>query len=286
MATIKHKQKRKTLIQLGQSHFAWAVVPLVVVTAVGAGSLMTRHSYAATPVVSAFPVGAWNLDENPILPNSQVADTYGLSPGQTPTNWSGSSVASLSGSGTGAYYFPGWQNRIGAKSVDATASSFSIANDNRFNPETKDFSVSLWVKALDPSSLVQSGVIKKSDTLNIIQKGLSGTGLQQWKVSVNATGKFICTFRGPDAAGTIYNYEVPTKIYPFNVARKVTCSLSAGTIYASVQTGTVIDNYSGAGPIGGIRNTSPINVGKKTDSNHIEDTFAGVLDDIVISKGP
>lgn len=240
------------------------------------------HAYSVTNV------GRWKLDENPVVANGTVADSVGINNGVTPSNWSGFRVSPIAPSGNGAFYFPGWNDIINTNQVDATASSFTIPNSDLYNPNTSDFQVSAWVKTDDPAPALTAGHMVNSDSLNIIQKGLAGTNSQQWKMSVTAAGKFICTFRGPDANGIITNFKATSSVYPWGVTRQITCSWDATTkiITTKVTTAGITNTFPAAvpGPVS-VTNTDNVTVGKKPGSTYPGDTFAGTLDVLIISKG-
>ena len=225
----------------------------------------------------------WDFDQISTAYGYLANNTDPSSPLIAPSNWSGSLVSGLDGS-ENAVYFPGWTQLINGNQVDATASSLSVADDAKFNASTgSSFTMSAYVNALDPSALVNSGVMVSHDTLNIMQKGLSGGKRQQWKLSVNVKGQFICAFRGPNASGSLMAARATSNRYAFGVTRHVTCGLGGGVITLSVDTAGQVDTYKATGPVS-VSNTSDITVGKKPGSTYPGDTFAGTLDDIVITK--
>lgn len=197
------------------------------------------------------------------------------------TNWSGSIVRDTNGANS-AVYFPGWTETVNGK-VNPTASLLSASHHSNFNADQTRFSFGADIVALDPKTLVQSKVMVKADTLNIMQKGLAGSNKEQWKLSVNTVGKFICSFRGPSASGQISEYKTVSVIYPFGVNRTVRCSLENSVITMDVTTGASTQTYTAAGPTR-VVNDSEVSVGKKPGSDYPGDTFAGTLDNIFITK--
>lgn len=250
----------------------------IIVAVLATTFLRVQPALATTHV----PVGRWKMDENPIGPRDIIRDEIGRHDGVTPNNWNGFSVAPLTSSGSGAAFFPGWTDADASGAVTPTASSFSIAHRSAFDPQREDFSVSIWLHALDPSSSIEDGTLSSRDTFNIVQKGLAPG--QQWKLSVDAKGRFICTFRGPDASGTIDNFKAVSEPYPFGVTRRLRCSLRDRVITTKVTTGDASDVYTAPGPAH-VANADDIWVGKKPNSTDPGDAFAGTLDDLILRKG-
>lgn len=282
MSTI---MRRNVRLCLGLALAAGLVPYAVSATAAG----LPRGSSGLAVVVTQR--GDWRMNESPIDADQTVADTSSTATpddGATPDNWSGSHADPLASTGTGSFYFPGWDDGSLDSTVDATASSFSIPDSPDLNPEDSDFQFQVYVKAIDPSA---DTAILPTDTLNIVQKGLSGPGRQQWKLSVFPDGRFVCTFRGPSAAGVMQELNVTSTVgYAFDTTYLVTCQFSPSTGEGGlmVSQGGAVDTYTApaVNPIPfTISNSDPVTVGKKPDSTNAGDTFAGWLDNLRISKG-
>jgi hypothetical protein len=233
----------------------------------------------ATETNATGMVSRWEFNQtNNIFANS-IADNPRL---VASSNWSGVVVNSLDGDAA-AIYFPGWTNLVSGNTVDKSASMLTAEHTQAYNADGYSFAFGAYVKAIDPQSLLDSGVLLKSDTLNIIQKGLSGPTKQQWKLSISTAGKFICSFRGPDNTGAIKEFKVVSKRYSYNVPLHVSCKLSDEAISMNIATDSRLDSYSSVGPQM-VVNESDITIGKKPGSNDPGDTFAGTIDGIFIEK--
>jgi hypothetical protein len=259
-----------------------AVIAVPTIDSASAASTQRRH----LPISSTLRAH-WGMNENPITADENVSESVGGLSGETSSNWSGSHADPLAAVGSGSFYFPGWNDGVLDATVDPTASSFSIPDSPDLNPDSSDFAVQIYVKALDPSA---DPAITSSDSLNIVQKGLAGSTRQQWKISVLPDGRFQCTFRGADASGGMQEVNATsTTEYLFDVTSHVTCRFSPSTGVATITVDSEGQSQSSSAPDNPvpftITNASPVTVGKKPGTFNAGDTFAGWLDNLDISKG-
>lgn len=249
----------------------YTLVALLISTLVLAGCATTQAISVAN--------NSWSFDASEWLAN----DSF-LSPSLVaPANWNGSIVSDLDGGSS--VFFPGW-TQLSGNEVDTTASSLALpANDSPNAPAGSSLSFGATINPLDPSALVKQGVMKSGDTLNIIQKGLAGKQRNQWKLSVNVAGKYICSFTGPDmVGGTVSEHRAVSVKYAFGTTHRVTCSLENKVVTLRVfnMSGSLIETKTAVGPLEVI-NSSDITIGKKPGSTYPGDTFAGTLDSIFVS---
>lgn len=245
-------------------------------------SAILSIGFSASPAHAIDLQDVWTFDNDTNYWKNSTSGGNSLYPA---ANFNGSIIAGLDATAN-AVYLPGWTTLNGLNQVDLTASSLNIAGDNNhYNiARGESFTFGATVKPLDPQPIINANLMKSGDTLNIMQKGLAGPNREQWKLSINYSGKYICSFRGPNASGVISEFKAVSKAYPYTTARNVTCNLNNNVITMIIKTGNVVNQtVTAAGPKK-VENTYDVIIGKKPFDTNPADTFAGTIDAIAIRK--
>jgi hypothetical protein len=204
--------------------------------------------------------------------------------------------------------FPGWQGTPVGGTVNATTSMMST--DANFetgggsdgtsvvhDPESQLFSVSAWILPDNASQYPLGTAQPSSVSPNIVQKGVSTSTGSFWKMSLGMTGTGtaarwypFCQFK----SGTTFDVKpgsASADRYPLTpgVAYKIECSKSGATatlkVFAAGSSTAVATRTATASSAFSVSNGNAVSVGKKPTSTDPADAFAGVVDNVLISKG-
>jgi hypothetical protein len=167
------------------------------------------------------------------------------------------------------------------------------------DPESQVFSVSAYILPDNASQYPLGTALPSSVSPNIIQKGVSTSTGSFWKMSLGMTGTGtaarwypFCQFKNattfdlkPGSASADRFQLTPGTAY------KIECSKSGASatlkVFVSgsataVKTVTVTE----ADGAFSVSNSNSVSVGKKPKSTDPADAYAGVIDNVVITKGP
>jgi hypothetical protein len=280
------------------------VTPTLVVTlAVGSAA------YAAT--MYAWYFGSVVVGQT-LTPGQQFTDSTGTTvlnaaDAADPTTVSG---ADLDGAHPKSVYFPGWQGVPAGGTVSKTDSMLSSDVDfetssiggsdggsNLQDPESATFKVSAWVLPDDPAGFDLGTDAPSSVSPNIVQKGLSGTSGGFWKMSIamlvsGGTRHWFpfCEFKNGTTNDLKPGWASGAGRFSMTVGTpyKVECVKSGADATVNVYTGgsgtPVFTRTESAGASFSIANGSAVSVGHKPTSTDPHDVYAGVLDNLVITK--
>ena len=204
-------------------------------------------------------------------------------------------------SGANSLFFPGWMDGGQPDVVHATKSSVRVDHSANFNPLTRNkFRVTVFIRPEDTTG--DDDPIDGTDSPNIIQKGLSNLTDGQWKISMEATMKPLCTFRGDidstTEVTTIVNRSTGPDAEPFFLQAggqyRIECALINGLVKLDVAVYDEADdrfepytsgtNNNSEDEYFRVANTNDVWVGKKEGSTQAADTYSGAIDNISIQR--
>lgn len=218
---------------------------------------------------------------------------------------------------TRSVYFPGWKHRIDGK-VDRFASmlssdpSFRTATrggqdggSDALDPQAVDYAVAVWVLP-DPASeypvpagMPDSGL--KAISPNIVQKGRIDEVGGFWKLSLVLTRDPgtqrlrwypMCSFKGEGQQLDVFGSQASRYYFTDTQPAKLECVKRGGTVslnvYESSGAATVKVFTSAKSTVGNVNftiaNNASLSVGHKPRTDDPSDIYAGILDDLVITK--
>lgn len=263
---------------------------------------------------SASTVGSWYFGAAVAGSPVNSGQTFSDSTGTTALN--AADVTTLVGADLDTAHktsirFPGWQGVPVGGSVDRTASMLST--DPSFeasgiggsdgvsvvlDPESELFTVSAWILPDDASQYPLGTALPSSVSPNIIQKGVSTSTGSFWKMSLGMSGTGtaarwypFCQFKN----GTGFDVKpgsASADRYPLTpaTAYKIECSKNSATatlkVFVAGSSVAVATRTATASAAFGVSNGNAVSVGKKPRSTQPADAYAGIVDNVLISKGP
>jgi hypothetical protein len=216
---------------------------------------------AGTAAACAFPVGKWEMNEQPHPPNTGTVMINSVHNGLNGTV--GSKV--VTGSGGRTYYsFPG-----GLESATKDTSRIvQVRNDPRLDPLNRPFVVTFTMRTSNGDG-------------NVVQKG-QATG-PFFKLE-NHLGKTTCLFRGPAGDSGVSSVRTTTN----GKWHTIRCERTATSVTMKVDG---ITTGISKKPTGSIHNLSPLTIGGKLNCREVPtghvgcDYFHGDLDRVEIDAG-
>lgn len=230
-------------------------------------------------------------------------------------------AANLDSAHPKSVYLPGWTAADSAGNIPAAASMLSsdpgfealggttngVDGGVAFDPETSaSFSVTAWIKPDDPALVPAAVGAGTSVSPNIAQKGTRQTAATShfWKMSLamttNTAGQkrwfAFCEFKGATVAAPSvektakpgYLSAAGRLLLEPGTAYKMECikTATSATVAVTPSGGTrVFKTETLAAPIN-VSNDRPLSVGKKPGSLFGNDSYAGIIDNLVIDKTP
>jgi hypothetical protein len=213
-----------------------------------AGAVLT--ALAGAPAASAATVSLWHMDETS---GTTMADSLGLNPGTL----HGPIAIGQPGIAGTAYGFPGQPAIV------------NVPSSPSLNPGSASFSVTVHVN---------TSVVTRDDSADVIRKGLSTNSNTLWKMelrpsSTRKTEKVRCYFHGSSGIVSLYG--------PKNVAdgawHTITCAKNGSSV--SVTQDGVTRTKSGTA--GSISNSAPLTIGAKAFN---DDAFQGFVDEASFAR--
>lgn len=266
-----------------------AAAALAAAIAVGAAARATTSSALAVQ-------GQWLLDEIANVDGKNVAAdaTPDANHGTLSETTVVSVQAPVAPDGGRSFLFPGWNDGSGDGTVDVEDSALVLPHADRFNPGAGPFRISVWVRPADSRG---KPFLAKTDTPNVIQKGMFQTPGGQWKLSLFKDLRPLCMFRGdvdPGAGVTIETRRAAPRndgrpgryLRPWKPHR-LECSLEDGVVtlrWYDLEAKVTRGPYRSPQPAGyfSVANTAPVWVGKKPNDTTAGDTYSGRIDNLVI----
>ena len=170
----------------------------------------------------------------------------------------------------------------------------SDGGTTRFDPESSDFRVQLWVKPTPAASFPRGTRPVSSVSPNLIQKGRSTAVGGYWKVYLQMVvidGALrwapMCVVKGAD--GTIVKANTASRRVSLieGEAYRITCTRTADALTMTVQSADGLTRLRST-PITtplAIDNTAAITVGHSPGTRDPADVYDGQLDAIIVTKG-